>query len=487
MSTLTSIVSCGLYVPHLRLERARIAEALAWMGPMDSGAPAGFRAICSWDEDSLTMAVEAGRDCLAAVAPSTAVPASVTLASTTLPFADRSNATVVAGALDLPESIRSSDRSGSLRAATTALAELAERGERAPSLLIASDARLARPGSAQEMQFGAGAAAVLITSDPDTVGLAPVADILAAQSLTADFVDHYRMSTERFDYALENRWIRDEGIMKLVGQTICRALAQAGLSAGDVDYLVMPGAPGTVRQIAEATGLGSARLQSNLHESCGDTGTAHPLLMLAGALGAARPGQRIVLVGFGQGVDALVLVAAQGAGTRAGTPIGAILERGTPEPHYTRYLAHCGLLEPHFGMRAERESRTAHTVAWRKRRQTTAFVGGMCRECGTVQFPKSRICVNPQCRRLDTQEDHRLADTIGRVKTFTEDWQAYSPRPPYVYGNVELQAGGNLLMEFADLDPGELAVGDQVRFVFRIKDFDRLRAYRRYFWKAKKV
>lgn len=42
-------------------------------------------------------------------------------------------------------------------------------------------------------------------------------------------------------------------------------------------------------------------------------------------------------------------------------------------------------------------------------------------------------------------------------------------------------------MEFTDLDPGELRVGDAVRFVFRIKDFDRMRAYRRYFWKAKKV
>lgn len=487
MSALTSIVSCGVYVPHLRLERARIAEALAWLGPAGSGAPAGSRAICTWDEDALTMAVEAGRHCLAAVAQSAAVPASVTLASTTLPFADRSNATLVAGALDLPEAIRSSDRTGSLRAATTALSELAQRGETAASLLIASDARLARPGSPQEMQFGAGAAAVLISSDPGATGLAPVAQIVAAESLSADFVDHYRMSTERFDYALEDRWIRDEGIMKLVGQTISRALAQAGLSAGDVDWLVMPGAPGTVRRLAQATGLGSAQLQSNFHESCGDTGTAHPLLMLAGALGAARAGERIVLVGFGQGVDALVLVAAEGAAKSAGAPIGAILEQGQPELHYTRYLAHCGLLEPHFGMRAERDSRTAHTVAWRKRRQITAFVGGRCRECGTVQFPKSRVCVNPQCRRPDTQEDHRLADTIGRVKTFTEDWQAYSPRPPYVYGNVELEAGGNLLMEFADLDPGELAVGDRVKFVFRIKDIDRLRAYRRYFWKAKKV
>ncbi len=42
-------------------------------------------------------------------------------------------------------------------------------------------------------------------------------------------------------------------------------------------------------------------------------------------------------------------------------------------------------------------------------------------------------------------------------------------------------------MEFTDLDAGQLAVGDAVRFVFRVKDFDRQRGFRRYFWKAVKA
>ena len=73
------------------------------------------------------------------------------------------------------------------------------------------------------------------------------------------------------------------------------------------------------------------------------------------------------------------------------------------------------------------------------------------------------------------------------MKTFTEDWQAYAARPPYIYGNVEFAEGGNLLMEFTDIESGELKVNDAVRFVFRIKDDDRARGFRRYFWKATKV
>jgi hypothetical protein len=39
-------------------------------------------------------------------------------------------------------------------------------------------------------------------------------------------------------------------------------------------------------------------------------------------------------------------------------------------------------------------------------------------------------------------------------------------------------------MEFADTDVDELAVGVPLRMVYRIKDFDRNRGFRRYFWKA---
>jgi uncharacterized OB-fold protein len=39
-------------------------------------------------------------------------------------------------------------------------------------------------------------------------------------------------------------------------------------------------------------------------------------------------------------------------------------------------------------------------------------------------------------------------------------------------------------MEITDADLGEVKVDMPVRFVLRIKDIDRLRAFKRYFWKA---
>lgn len=478
----TNIISCGLYMPQWRLERARIAQALAWLEPPGRSAVSGSLAVCGWDEDALTLAVEAGRRCMAGM--KSGAPAALSLASTTLPFADRSNATLVAEALDLSDSVRTSDHTGSLRAATTALAEAARRSDEAPTLIIAGDTRLARPGSAAEMEYGAGAVALLIAGDAGPVPGEPIATLGSAAHVSADFVDHYRMSGEAFDYTLEERWIRDEGLAKLVPTAVSRALDLAGVTSSSIDHFAIPGPPGAGRRVAQAAGLGQARLHEGLREECGDIGAAQPLLLLLAMLAAAKPGERLLLVGFGQGVDALVLIAGEAAAALARRELEHALARRRPEPHYTRHLAHRGLLAPDFGRRAERDHRTAQSVAWRKHRELSAFIGGRCGACGAVQFPKSRVCVNPDCRRTDTQADHRLAETVGRVRSFTEDWLAYTPHPPYIYGNIGLEAGGNLLMELTDLEPGELEVGAEVRFVFRIKDFDRQRAYRRYFWKA---
>lgn len=482
MSSAASIVSCGLYVPQWRMERRHIAEALAWLTPAGAPAVSGARAVCNWDEDALTMAVEAGRRCVAGARQS--VPAALSLASTTLPFADRSNATVVSEALDLPDDIRTSDRTGNLRAGTTALAEAAAGDPRGPTLVVASDSRLARPGSTAEIEYGAAAVALLICRDPRTSADEPIARLTAAAHVAADFVDHYRMSGEAFDYALEERWVRDEGAAKLIPTAVARALALADIGPSGIDHFAMPGPTATVRRIAQAAGVGHARAHEGLREDCGDAGAAQPLLLLLAMLAEASPGQRLLLIGFGQGVDALVLEAGAGAAALAQRELARAVARRRPEPHYTRYLAHHGLLTPDFGMRAERDQRTAQSVAWRKHRELAAFIGGRCGDCGTVQFPKSRVCVNPDCRHTDTQVGYRLAETTGRVRSFTEDWQAYTPHPPCIYGNIGLEAGGNLLMELTDVESGELAVGAEVKFAFRIKDRDPQRAYRRYFWKA---
>ncbi len=486
MTQFGAILSHGAHVPMLRLQRATIAAATAWTRPPARGAVHGTRAICNWDEDALTMAVEASRTCLAgAAAAGTAAGVAevdaIAFCSTTAPFADRDAAVLASAALNLPESVDTQNLGASLRAGTGALISALHRTDGARTLVIASDARLTLTGSPQEMSYGDGASAFLVGPADDTA----LATVLATRRIGSDFVDHYRMRNHDFDYALEERWVRDESLLQLVPQTTAALLAAAGCRPGDVRHFAVPAGAATAKRIAQACDCEEARRDERVLAECGDAGAALPLLLLEAALEAAVPGELILAVGIGQGVDALLLRAE--AGVRAsGGRLGRTLGRRRDEPSYVRYLSHRGLLRVDFGMRAERDQRTAQSVAFRKRDAITGFKGGRCSRCGTVQFPPARVCVNPECRATDTQAPYRLAESSGRVKTFTEDWQAYTARPPYVYGNIEFAEGGNLLMEVTDIAAGELQVDDAVRFVFRIKDDDRSRGFRRYFWKATK-
>ena len=81
------ITAFGGYVPRLRLNRQAVVEANAWFAPGLKAYAKGERAICNWDEDALTLAVEAARDCLAGKQPDDLD--ALYFASTTHPFADR--------------------------------------------------------------------------------------------------------------------------------------------------------------------------------------------------------------------------------------------------------------------------------------------------------------------------------------------------------------------------------------------------------------
>lgn len=63
----TGILAYGCYVPRRRLQRAAIHAANKWFAPSLGGLAKGERAIANWDEDAITMAVEAARDCLTGI------------------------------------------------------------------------------------------------------------------------------------------------------------------------------------------------------------------------------------------------------------------------------------------------------------------------------------------------------------------------------------------------------------------------------------
>jgi hydroxymethylglutaryl-CoA synthase len=470
------ITGFGAYIPRLRLSRKAMAAALDWLDPNLAAQGKGERAVANWDEDSLTMAVEAARDLLSARPHA---PDRLVFASTTLPFQDRSNAGLITDALGLAETTRPADATGSLRAGTSALLSAFEQS--GTTLLTASDRRLARPGSVQDFTYGHGAAAVTVGSGPGVI-----AEFLGGHSIFRDLVDHYRAEGESADYVLEERWARDEGYLKIVPVAVKGALSKAGISADQVDHFILPGTMAKIQAtLAGKLGMRPDSVVDPLAGTVGDTGAAHALLMLADILGRTQPGRVILLVGYGQGADAILLRTTPAlADFIPATGVAGWLSRRQAEDRYLKHMSFSGMVDIHFGMRAEHDKRTAHTVAYRKRDMVNGLTGGRCTACGCVQFPRTRACVNPACGAIDTQEPLRLADEQAAVKTFTEDWLGFTPCPPLAYGNVQFANGANVMMEFTDIQAGQLSVGLPMRLVFRLKDDDEKRGFRRYFWKA---
>jgi len=483
MGNEVGILSFGAYIPRLRLQRKAIAAANSWFNPGLRGLAKGERAMANWDEDAVTMAVEAARDCLTGF--DHRAVASLYLASTTHPFDDRQNASIAAGALHLRPALRSLDAGGSLRVATSTLvtALAAATGTEGPALLAAGDHRLAKAASPQEMQYGDGAAALLIGSGR------PIAQLVGAHSETVDFVPQFRGHDRAHDYAWEERWIRDEGYMKIVPRTIGALLKATGTEASAVSAFCLPCtlsrvAPGVGKRV----GIADAALRDNLAAVCGDTGAAHPLVMLVQALEDAKPGDLILVAAFDSGCDALlfrVTDAITALPARRG--VKGSLARRKEEAIYQRYLAFNDLVALERGMRAEGDKGTPLSLLYRNRDMITSLIGGRCRTCGTLQYPRGRYCVNPQCNTLDSQDDQSFADRPASVMSYTADLLTYCPDPPAYYGMIQFDGGGRMMIDFTDVDEGKVDVGTPMRMTFRIKDVDAARGFVRYYWKAAPV
>lgn len=473
------ITGFGAYVPRLRLDRGAIAAAHKWMAPSLKGQAKGTRAFLSWDEDTVTMAVEAARDALRGA--DGGALRQIAFASTRPPYADLQSAAIVASALSLADDIGSVDSGNSQRAGTSGLLQ-ALRGDE-PALFVASDAPLGKPASTQEIAYGAGAAAFVLGMQD------VVAKLIGSASVTANFVDHFRATGERYDYFWEDRWIRDEAYLKIAPKAIKAALDKAGLTIADIHYFAMPSLlRGGAAATAKAVRFGGTIID-DLSGNCGYAGAAHAPLLLASALEQAKPGERVLLVGFGQGADVLIFEATDAIGAasqRRG--VAGSLSDAIVTDSYLRMLSFADGIDLEWGMRSEKNAKTALSEQYRSSDQIAAFKAGHCQACETVQFPQLEYCVNPDCHAPASQFiQESLVDAPAKVLTYTADWLSYHPAPPLYVGFVQFDNGARVLMEVADVGENGIEVGTPLRMIFRVKERDRARGYSRYFWKATPV
>ncbi|MCA9519815.1 MAG: hydroxymethylglutaryl-CoA synthase family protein [Myxococcales bacterium] len=478
---MVGITSYGGYIPRLRLKRSAILQAMGWFAPAIVAVAQGTRSVCNWDEDALSMAVEASRDCLVGL-DKTEVDG-LFLASTTMPYADRQNAGIVQTALNLGREMNTADFGGSLRAGTAAMIaalDSVKSGERSKVLVSASDSRQTRGAYFYEMWFGDGAAS--LTFGRENV----IARFLGSHSISCDFVDHYRGRQNDYDYMWEERWVRDEGYSKLIPEAIEGLLTKLDVTIDAFRHVVYPCFFDREHQnIARKLKTAKGQVHTNLHGECGETGAAHPLVMLVRALEKAEPGDKILVASFGQGCDVLAFEATEAIKSLpARRGINGSLAQGKELDNYEKYLKFRDLISVEMGIRAEVGGQIAMTTLWRNRKMILGLVGNRCGECGTPQFPPLETCVKPDCGCSTKMSDYEFAERKGRILMYTGDMLAVSQEPPSMYGMIEFEGGGRFLCDFTDCDLSQLKVGQTMRMTFRKRWTDSERGYHGYFWKA---
>ena len=432
---MTGILSYGAYLPHWRLDRSQIAPVAG------TGGGKGTRTVASYDEDTTTMGVEAAR---VAMRTAPAVDVANVWFSTVAPaYLDKTNASAVHAALRLGASVVAADFGGAVRSGMAALRAALASGQ--PTLVVSADLRTGLAGSADEAAGGDGAAALLVGDGP------VVAEHLGSGTATAEFLDRWRTPGDIRSRVWEERFGETQYV-PLGEQAWTEALKDAGLTAEQVDRIVITGTHGrAVNVLAKKLGAGD-KLVPDLAATVGHTGAAHPALLLASALEDAAPGQVIALVSLADGADVLLFRTTDTiTTTRPDRTVAAQAGAGAPVP-YGKYLAWRGVLPVQPPNRPE-PSRISASAAGRNTDWKFAFGGH--------------------------------ADVRGTITTFTVDRLAYSPSPPVVFAVVDFADGERQPLELTDASVDEVQIGKEVEMTFRrLSTADGIHNY---FWKARLV
>lgn len=470
VKNMTGIVSYAAYLPLYRLNRAEIGRA--W-----GGGGKGEKAVASHDEDSLTMAVSAARECLKGLDKGSVD--GVFFASTTSPYREKQAAATIAAVLALSPETYTADFAGSLRSGTNALraaVDAVKSGSLKKVLVLAADCRLGLPNGANETAFGDGAAALLVGSE------GVIASVDSMYTVADEIIDVFRSDRDRFVHAWETRFVRDYGHGRVVPEAVKAALAKCGAAATDfARFVVYSPDQRQLQVIAKSLKLDPPKVQDSFFNEFGDTGAAQVFISLAATLEQAKAGDRILVASYGNGSDVVTMTATPAVASRKparGLPY--YVSTKLPISTYEKYLRWRQIIELEPPATAPMEQ-PSPVALWRDNKSGLDLHGVKCRKCGTPQYPAQRVCM--ECGSRDDFEDYSFSDKPAVLATFSHDSLGISADPPTTVAAVDFQGGGRITCDMTDRDPAEIKIGMPIEMVFRVLRY--VGGFYTYWWKAR--
>ena len=462
---MAGIATFGGYVPRYRLG----AGTEGWGSRAE-------RAVANFDEDSVTMAVAAGLDCLAG--RDRRRVDGLLFATTTPPYAEKGGAAIIAAALDLRRDIFAADITDSLRAGVTALKQALDAvaaGSAGQVLVIASDSRPGAPRGDAERNSGDGAAAFIVAAD------GVIAESEGYYALTENMLDVWRSAGDPFLRSWEDRFAVEEGLERILGDAVAGYMARQGLAAREVGKLALYAPDGRRHaQLARQLGFAPEQVQDAMFGRLGNTGAAFVPMLLAAALETAAPGQLVVAAAYGDGGEVLGFRATAPGGNGQAGGVTAHLNAGRTLDSYETYARWRDVWVTDAASRRPQAPSPSVSALWREGDRNIRFYGIACNRCGYVQYPPQRVCV--QCQARDDATPIRLSDRPARIFTYSMDYLAGTTDTPLVIAVVDFDGGGRALCMVTDREPDEISIGMPVAMTFR--KLRVVNGIHNYYWKA---
>ncbi|KKN20565.1 hypothetical protein LCGC14_0934190 [marine sediment metagenome] len=452
--------SYGAYLPKYLLPRDLIAKA--W----DFPSVPGNKAVASIDEDSLTMSVEAGLDCLSGIDPKSID--GLFFASTTQVYTEKDSASFIATVLDLRTDIITIDFTDSLKAGTSALARAIDTIKANPDiksiLIIAADTREAEPSTMWEYGFADGAAALLISEGDD---------------LPIIIDDYYSVSanvTGPWKRAKEDKFIRTFEVkldarlyIENVTKVMLEIMKRNNLTPENIDIAAYYyNNPRLHSRVSKMMKFSQGVAQNGLFFQVGDTGTSMSFMLLISALKRPKEGAKIILAGYGDGADAILMHLQDRKAVRelSKNHMGIVGHQKSMVllKNYNVFIENRQLLEKDRFVR-----KSSAVTLWRDTDAVYKMYGLKCNNCGTIQYPTTaRSCI--VCRADDQLERVKL-NLKGTIFTYTLDHLVGgtyldTPIPRCV---IDLDGGGRVLLNMTEIDKPEesVKIGMNVELTFR--------------------
>lgn len=452
------IVDLEVYVPKHRIRKSIINEV--WNG-VSRGA--GKLSFGYFDEDAITMAVQAGIN----MSSIEHVDACV-LATTSSPFNEESAASIVAYTLGLNDRCRTFNLNQATTGGLVGLS-LFDEASNDLMLLLASEVRRPAQGSTLETYLGDAAAAVLLGKEH------VVAEVVDQYSINDFGYYTWKNASDDAHFIADEKFSKEIRIQQYI-QSTADILKQNNLKMEDIQHLIIADIDQNMqRKVAHKLGCPELSVQQSVQSETGYTGTSMPFILLSEVLHQANPGDYVLCLQAGTGVQAVLFKVTENVRSfQSDNQFMKQIDLAMEVERYDEYLHRSGQLDTN-----SLKPFSSLTYLRRERNANLRLEAQECNLCGEIHFPHQPVCRN--CKQRLGDKFKRLKK-VGKIFTFTHDYLFPGTDYKVTMTVVDVEDGGRIFTQLTDCDHADVAINKEVQLVFRkLHDGS---DYPNYFWKS---